>query len=54
MKLAVKILKRVGLFSGKAQAPDTFELRLKRIGAREARVAPHKALFTQPLPLQEA
>jgi len=54
MKFVVIILKRIGRKSDKPQAPDRFELRLKRIGAREARVAPHKVLFTPPLPLQEA
>ena len=54
MKLVVIILKRISLKSKKPQAPDAFELRLSRIGKREARIAPHKVLFTPPLPLQEA
>ena len=58
MGFASKILKRLATGSGKkakrqARAPDPFELRLKRIGAREARVAPHRGLFIQPLQLQE-
>lgn len=54
MKFAITILKRVGLVSAKAKAPDPFDLRLKRIGAREARVAAHAVLFIQPLQPQEA
>ena len=54
MKVAVRLLKRLGLFADKAQVPDSFDLRLKRIGARESRIVPQKVLFRPSLPLQEA
>lgn len=39
MKLVMTLMVRIGFLGRKAEAPDIFDLRLTRIGAREQRCA---------------
>jgi hypothetical protein len=45
MKYANALLARLGLTEKAAKAPDAFDLRLRRIEAREAKYAAQQALF---------
>ena len=54
MKLAQKVLARLGLFTQKPQAPDAFDLRLQRIGTRERRLQVRLSLFKGQPQLTEA
>ena len=54
MKFAMDLLKRLGLIGEASQLPDAFDLRLRRIESREARVIQRRALFRPSLRLREA
>ncbi len=52
MRFGRSFFQRFGLFAPRDTGPDVFELRLQRIGSREARVIRHCVLFRplrQPL-----
>lgn len=50
MKFGKQILSRIGLSARKKeQAPDVFDLRLQRLGRREAQLILRRALFKQLL-----
>jgi hypothetical protein len=54
MNIGRKLLQRFGLFAQKSEGPDAFDLRLQRIGSREARVIQRKVLFRPALQPLEA
>lgn len=54
MQLKLALLGKFGLFAQKDEGPDAFDLRLQRIGSREARVIDRKVLFRPELPPLEA
>lgn len=54
MRIGRMLLQRFGLFAQKDHAPDVFDLRLQRIGTREARLHKRAALFRPGLQPLEA
>jgi hypothetical protein len=54
MKYANALLARLGLMEKAAKAPDAFDLRLRRIEAREAKYAAQQTLFKNQRTLQAA